>query len=98
MKVFRKRPEKGFIYFAPDEGRVRKFRKKYKEGDKIKARVLKEIDKNRVIIDVDGIKLIAYLKKRNTLNDVIFLEVKQLFPHIILKPATSSKMGVNVYI
>jgi hypothetical protein len=97
MRINRRSFNSNLIYFAPDEERVKKFRKKFKLGDRIRARILKFIDERRAIILVGDIKLIAYLKKEVGVGEHISLEVKQLYPHIILKQSKDNK-GLSLYI
>ncbi len=97
MRVNRRQRSSNLIYFSPDDERVSKFRKRFKVGDKIKAKILEIIGENRAIILVDGVKLIAYLKEHLSSGGVIYLEVKQLYPHIILKQSKENK-GLSLYI
>lgn len=89
--------QSNLIYFSPDPERVTKFRKKYKKGDRIRAKVIKHLDPKRVIILVGDVRLIALLKKDVSVGEDIILEVKQLTPHIILKHIEEKK-GLNIYI
>jgi len=97
MRVNRRQRSSKLIYFSPDDERVKRFRKRFKVGDKIKAKILEIIGENRAIILVDGVKLIAYLKEDISREDIIYLEVKQLFPHIVLKQSKENK-GLSLYI
>ena len=97
MRVKRRQLSSKMIYFSPDDERVSKFRKRFKVGDKVEARILEIIDKNRAIILVEGVKLIAYLKEHLSRRGIIYLEVKQLYPHIILKQSKENK-GMSLYI
>ena len=98
MKINRQRISNNYIYFAPDEGRVKKFRKRYRVGDRLRAKVLKLIDKKRAIIQIDDVKLIALLKESLLPGEFVLLEVKQLYPHIILKHAKDPDKGISLYI
>ncbi|GAB6888280.1 hypothetical protein JCM13304A_17790 [Desulfothermus okinawensis JCM 13304] len=98
MKIRRQKSFNNLIYFSPDETRVKKFRKRYKVGDRLRAKVLKLIDKKRAVIQIDEVKLIALLKDNIGASDFVLLEVKQLYPHIILKHAKDSDQGISLYI
>ncbi len=98
MKINRQRNINNYIYFAPDEARVKKFRKRYRIGDRLRAKVLKLLDKKRAIIQIDDVKLIALLKENLLPGEFVLLEVKQLYPHIILKHAKDSDKGISLYI
>ncbi len=93
----RRNSKVNLIYFSPDPDRVAKFRKKYKKGDRLRAKVLKQLDPQRAIILVGDVKLIALLKKEVSVGEDIILEVKQLTPHVILKHVEDKK-GLNIYI
>ncbi len=99
MKIYRT-SKKDYLRFGIDPKKVSLFKKRYKIGDKIKAKILRYIDENRAIIEVEGLKLVAYFTKSATSNQrgYIYVEVVQLSPFIQLKHIPPQDGGINLYI
>ncbi len=98
MKIFR-RSRSDYITFGIDPKKVSLFKKRYKKGDKVRAKLIKILDEKRAIIDVDGLKLVAYFTNpvEGVERGYIELEVIQLSPFIRLKHV-STKEGINFYV
>ncbi len=98
MRIKRQSRGERFVYFSPDEGRVRDFKKRFKVGDTLQARVLKRKGKKQAIIQIGDLKLVAYLKSPLREGDIVSLEVKQLSPHIILRQKRREGDSFSLYI
>ncbi len=97
MRIKRNSRER-IVFFSPDESRVKDFRRRFQVGDRIKAKVLYRRGREQAIIQVGSMRLIAYLKAPVKEGSVISLEVKQLYPHIVLRQHIGGKGALNLYI
>ncbi len=99
IKIYR--DNKDYLAFGVDKKKISVFKKRYNIGDKIRGKVIRVLDKKRAIIDVEGLRLVAYLTVdiRDELEGrYIDLEVLRLTPYIQLKFVPSKKDGLNLYI
>ncbi len=98
MRIKRDSPKERLVYFSFDERRVKDFRKRFRVGDILRAKVLRKVGEKQAIIQVGSMRLIAYLKSPVKEGSVISLEVKQLYPHILLKQGVEGEGSLNLYI
>ena len=89
--------DSNFIYFAPSEKRVKRFRKKHAVGDVINGKILKYYSQRQAMIQVEEQRLMALLKTNPPVGEEVSLEVKQLHPHIVLKEISKFN-ELNTYI
>jgi hypothetical protein len=88
----------GILYFAPDEARVRRFRKKYKPGQQVRGRLLRMVGRRQGLIAIEDHKLLAYFKSNPPVNSHLTFKIVQLHPHIVLQEEAAPSDRFDLYI
>ncbi len=86
------------LYFSPDEARVRRFRAKYKPGQRVQGKLLRLVGPRQGIIAVEDQKLLAYFKSNPPENANLTFKIVQLHPHIVLQEEASLSNRFDLYI
>ncbi|WP_028574814.1 hypothetical protein [Desulfonatronovibrio hydrogenovorans] len=85
MRIFNSGSDEEFVYLAMDNPRVRKFRRKYKQGDVVPGIILEYDSPGLAWVLVDDLRLLAWVARNYFRGQRLHLAVENLYPEIILR-------------
>lgn len=80
------------------EERLAYLRKRFKEGDRFEATLVRYIGPQQAVIRIDGRGFVAWMHSSPPAGRRVCFVVDSLWPTVVLRESLTSQAGVNRYI